>query len=95
VAALLCLVPSVAIVAWANIGSDLSPERLLLVVLGGTGLRMVVVLGAGLALSFLDPVFQDMAFWIWLVVFYLITLTLEIGLLLRRNPAARGPGRSV
>jgi hypothetical protein len=42
---------------------------------------MVFVLGGGLLLYSLVPYFQQTGFWIWLLVFYLFTLTVEVGLL--------------
>ena len=59
----------------------------MLAVMGGTGLRMVFVVGAGMALFYLHPDFNHAAFWIWVIVFYLFTLTLEMVILLVR-PAA-------
>jgi len=44
-------------------------------------LRMAFVLGGGLALSALLPLFQEAVFWGWLLVFYLFTLALEVVLL--------------
>lgn len=50
-AGLLCLLPTTATLLWAGWARDQSPQRQLAMVLGGTGLRMAVVLGAGLAMS--------------------------------------------
>src|SRR5262245_52160545 len=66
-AMLLCLVPAVATMAFALRAFQRSAEEQLLAVLGGTGVRMAVVLGLGwLGFSFL-PELHDVAFWIWLV----------------------------
>src|SRR5262245_16042886 len=84
VASGLCLVPTLVAFAGADWALKASPQRQLLMVLGGTGLRMLVVLGAGLALYLSVPYFQDqgpLAFWGWILAFYLFTLVLEITLL--------------
>ena len=88
VAVALCLVPMAATLLLAQRALRGSPEQQLLVVLGGTGLRMLVVLGAGLALYLLVPYFQEANFWIWILVFYLVTLALETGLMLASCPTA-------
>lgn len=84
VAAGLCLVPSAATFVWAAWSLRQPPDQqvgVLVAVLGGTGARMFFVLGAGAALWAWLPYFHRPAFWIWLVVFYLLTLTLEMVLL--------------
>jgi hypothetical protein len=82
-AMLLCLIPAVATMAFALRAFQRSSEEQLLAVLGGTGLRMAVVLGLGfLAFTFVPELHAD-AFWIWLIVFYLATLGLEMTLLVR------------
>jgi len=50
-AGLLCLLPTTVTLLWAGWAQEQSPERQLVMVLGGTGVRMVVVLGAGLLMS--------------------------------------------
>jgi hypothetical protein len=68
-----------------------SPDLYLTIVLGGTGLRMVVVLGVALAVLYNLPYFQQGGFLPWVVVFYLITLALETVLLLAgRTNAGQG-----
>jgi hypothetical protein len=47
---------------------------------------MAVVLGLGWLGHSLVPELHTTAFWIWLVVFYLATLALEIGLLVHSAP---------
>jgi hypothetical protein len=49
---------------------------------------MAFVLGGGLALSGGLPYFREPAFWGWLLVFYLVTLALEVFLLHRGRPTA-------
>jgi hypothetical protein len=90
-AALLCFVPAAATLAWGEWALKGQPEQQLLAVLGGTGVRMAVVLAAGLALYFLHPEFHYLRFWIWVIVFYLVTLGLEVGILVSRSPAPDRP----
>jgi hypothetical protein len=78
VAAGLCLAPAVASLAlgqWATRGS---PDLVVAAVFGGMGLRMVFVLGVGMLLFLTIDFFQLGRFWIWIIVFYLATLTLEV-----------------
>jgi hypothetical protein len=80
-------VPTLAAVIGADRALKHSPQRQLLMVLGGTGLRMMSALGAGMVLYLAVPYFRDqgpMAFWGWILVFYLFTLVLEIALLTGR-----------
>ena len=87
VACLLCLVPAAATLVWSQWALQSTPEQQLLAVLGGTGVRMVFVVGAGIAIFLLSEYFHRTGFLIWVVVFYLITLALEIGLLLKSRQA--------
>ena len=82
VAGFLCLIPTVATLLWCLWTERATPEQRLLATLGGTGVRLVVVLGAGMALFHALPYFHYRTFWIWVIVFYLFTLTLEVCLLL-------------
>jgi hypothetical protein len=86
VAAALCLVPAVVSLYWSKKAARRRPEDLLVAVLGGTGLRMGVVLAAGMSLYSFVPYFHQTEFWLWLLVFYLLTLGLEMGLLIRGLP---------
>jgi hypothetical protein len=81
VALLLCLAPAAGTLLWSDLMSGRSPEQRLLSVLGGSGVRMTVVLGAGLALHVFVPFFERTSFWVWVLVYYLLTLALEILLL--------------
>ena len=83
----ICLPPAVVTLVWGRRALRQTPEQQLLLVVGGTGLRLVVVLGAGLTLYLLVPYFQQPGFWVALLVFYLFTLALETGLLLGRSVA--------
>jgi hypothetical protein len=73
---------------WAGWAFRQSPEQQLLMLLGGTGVRLGVVLGAGLVLTTFVPFFGQPSFWLWLLVFYLITLALEVVLVVKGQPAS-------
>jgi hypothetical protein len=81
VALLLCLVPSAITLAWATWAARRSTEAQLLLLLGGTGLRMGVALAAGLVLYLGVDYFADRRFWLCLLIAYLGTLGLEMVLL--------------
>ena len=85
----LCLLPTAATLLWARSALEGPPEQQLLAVMGGMGVRVVVVLGGGSALYFLEPYFHQASFWIWVVVCYLVTLTLEMVILLGRHADSR------
>ncbi len=88
-----------ATLLWCQRTFTSSPEQQLLAVLGGTGLRLVVVLAGGIALYHQVEALNRPAFLIWVVVFYLATLTLEIMLVAQRltqpssRPTSRPPQR--
>jgi hypothetical protein len=84
VACALCLVPMTATLVWAHGSSNSAPEQQLLAVLGGTGVRLMVAIGGGIALSRTVEALARPAFLVWVVVFYLLTLTLEIVLVVRQ-----------
>lgn len=90
VAALLCLLPALGTLAWSAWGQQHSPEQQLYAALGGSGIRMFFVLGAGMLLTNL-PYFQQPGFWMWVLAFYLFTLLLEVVLVLRGLPVSGGP----
>lgn len=92
-AMLLCLVPAVGTLAWALAVRRRSGGEQMLAMLGGVGLRMFLVLGLGLAAFFWLPDLRATAFWIWLLVFYLTTLALEMVLMLLPEPAATSADR--
>jgi hypothetical protein len=91
VAALICVVPAAGTLAWATWALGDSGENQTAAVLGGTGLRLFAVVGVGMALFFAVPTFAGVAFFVWLVFFYLVTLTFEVVLLVRRLGAADRP----
>jgi hypothetical protein len=90
---LLCLVPAVATLVWAGRSVQRTPEQHLLLVLGSTGVRLFFVLGVGLALFLSVPEFHRPAFWIWVGLFYLFTLALEVTLVVSAQPAGEQQSR--
>jgi hypothetical protein len=87
--AVICLVPAVVTLGWATLSFRRDPNMVVLAALGGTGVRIVVVLLVGLFLNQTVPLFRPMEFWLWLVTFYLFTLALETGLLVAGNRPGR------
>jgi hypothetical protein len=86
-AALLCLVPAVVVLIWADWAFRQTPEQRLYAVLGGGAIRMFFVLGAAFTCVEVIGWFRGPGgFWIWIGVFYLFTLALEIALLLAAVP---------
>jgi len=59
VAALLCFAPTALTLIWSHRAARQDPNQQLLMVVGGTGVRMAFVLGAGLGLYLLVPYFQQ------------------------------------
>jgi hypothetical protein len=89
-ALLLCLVPAALTLAWAGRALQGTPDQQLALVLGGTGLRLFLVLGAAWLLYEFVPYYREHAgFWVWLLVCYLFTLALDLALMLAGRPAPR------
>jgi hypothetical protein len=86
-AILLCLLPAVGTLTWAEWTRSRDPEQFAIAVLGGTAVRMLFVLGIGLLLNLTVPYFQETSFWIWVLGAYLFTLALELALILAGKPA--------
>jgi hypothetical protein len=84
----LCLVPGVAVLVAAGWLQQKPPEWRMGFTLLGAVFRMGFVLGVGAILYSATPGFGENAFWIWLLVFYLFTLAVEVGLILRAEQAA-------
>ena len=82
-AAALCLVPTALTLAWTRWAYKGQAEQQLLAVMGGTAVRMGFVIAAGMILFFNVEAFQYQRFWIFLVVYYLFTLALEMVLVVR------------
>jgi len=83
----LCLVPMVATFIWAEWACAQAADQQLLAVLGGTGVRLFVVAGAGIGLYHAVAELHRPAFLLWVIIFYLATLTLEVVVVVRRQGA--------
>lgn len=83
----LCLLPAVVTLFWGERALRRGAEQQLVLVLGGTGVRMAFVLLAGWTLFQYVPYYQHQpSFLIWLAVCYLFTLALDMVLLLASRP---------
>jgi len=87
-AAGLCLIPTALTLLLDGWSGGQPPEQQLVVAMGGTGVRMGVVLGAGLLLYLTVPFFARQGFWLWILLFYLFTLALEMVLIVRGKMVA-------
>ena len=85
VAGLICLVPTVATLAWSQRALQGRHEQQLLAVMGSTGIRMAFVIAAAMVLFHTSDEFHHQQFLLWVVVFYLVTLALEVSLLVQRS----------
>jgi hypothetical protein len=95
VALLICAVPSGLTLLWSGWAMQGRPEQQLVAVLGGTGLRLLVVSLLGLALSQrVEWLQEDGHFWTWVLAYYLFTLALETALTLQLRPASTQPKSS-
>lgn len=84
-ALIICLIPAVGTSLWRHQAAQSTSEMQLMAVLGGSGIRMAVVLGCGLLLYWnLGDTYTD-GFWIWLMVLYFFTLTIELTMAVRGN----------
>ena len=88
-ALLLCLVPGAVTLLWGERAMRQSPDKQLILMMGGTGVRMAFVLLTGWMLFQGVSYYQRQGFLIWLVVGYLFTLALDLTLLLAGRPQAR------
>lgn len=91
----LCLVPTTLTLAWSFWGLKQRPQDQLITALGGTGVRLFVVLGVGLALTQIDPYFQEQqrSFWFWVAVFYVTTLAAEMMLIVSSQNLTQPPSQ--
>lgn len=87
----LCVLPALATTGWA-LRREQSPEMRVMAVLGGSGIRLAASLGGGLVLTELLPETFTKMFWLWVGVFYLLLLTLEVMLLVRQQPNSSSAG---
>jgi len=86
----LTALPALATMVGAGLTFRAAPDMLLLAGLGGSAVRLVIALGGGMALAALDRETFGPAFLLWLAIFYLLLLALEITLLVRERPAENG-----
>ena len=66
------------------------PGLRVLFVLASSGLRLLLVLGVGLALTVAVPEFRRPAFWVWLLAVYPATLALDVALMVGGRAEAPG-----
>lgn len=82
-ALLICLAPAIATLVWGERALRQSADKQLILVLGGSGVRMAFVLLVGWILHQWAPYYRRQAgFLLWLVVGYLFTMALDIALML-------------
>lgn len=81
-AQLLCLIPSAATLAWSQRSFRGSSWNQLRAMLVGSAVRMFTVLTCVLILGLTVRFFQHAGFFVWVIVFYLITLAIEIPMML-------------
>jgi hypothetical protein len=87
-ALLLCLVPAAVTLVWAGKALQGTIDQQLVLVLGGTGMRLFAVLGtAWLLYEWVPPYREHPGFWIWILDCYLFTRALDRALLLAGRPA--------
>ncbi len=86
-ALLLCMIPAALTLVWADKALQGTVDQQLVLILGGTGMRMFVVLGAAWLLYEWVPHYREHpGFWIWILVCYLFTLALDLALMLAGRP---------
>ena len=94
VAAVLCLIPAAATLLWAEWAYRQPVDKQFAMVMGGTGVRLFVVLAGAYALQSSVPYLREHetpGFLVWVLAFYLVTLALETGLSVIGRPAAPEP----
>jgi len=98
IAIMLCAAPAIVSMKLAMWGASRSPSQQLMAVFGGMGIRMVAVLGIGLAMFLLNDWFRaekqrEYVYWGNILVSYLITLGLETFLIVRTQRGASEPAK--
>ena len=66
-----------ATLVWAGLARGSTPEGQLLVIVAGSGIRMIFVIVAGVLLHQTIPALEDDRFLLWVVFFYLATLAIS------------------
>jgi hypothetical protein len=93
VAALVCLIPAFLTLQWALRSGPRSPAgRLQDLVVGSVG-RMTLTAAAAMGAYVLIGACRSLAFVVALLGFYMLALTLETGVLIRRSNQADNTGR--
>jgi len=90
----LCLIPAAATYIWAMRAFRGAPADQMMAMLGGSAFRMILVLGVGYFLTQTWPETLTLAFWYWVLIFYMFVLGIEIRLLVKANAvqdAVAGP----
>jgi hypothetical protein len=82
----LAFVPATATLAFVALSYRGAPDMRLMASMGGTGIRMAIGLGGGYFLTSSWPETFGIAFWYWLLVFYMGMLAFEITLIVRTQP---------
>lgn len=85
VAALLCVVPACVTFLLARLTREVAPEQEMWVILGGSGLRMFLVLLGAIALKASVSYFEPFSFLLSVLFFYMFTLLVEVMLLVHRQ----------
>jgi len=83
VAAGVCVFPAALTLALGLRLSRGTPEQFLVLIIGGMAVRLVMVFGVGAALAKMATEFRGTGFWLWVLLYYLVTLVLEALLLVR------------
>jgi hypothetical protein len=76
----LCLIPAALTFVGTTLTASQSADKQLIMMMGGTGLRLAVVLAGGFVLVQWVPYYRDdhtPGFWVYVGVLYLFTLALE------------------
>lgn len=90
IAMTLCLVPAIATLCWANWALRQTADQQFTMLLGGTGVRVFVVLIGAFILNQSVPYLQQPAtptFLMWVLMSYMVTLIAETALTLSAQPA--------
>jgi hypothetical protein len=93
-AALLCLVPGALTLAWTTWAYRGQAPQQLVAVLGSTMVRMAVVVAGGMVLFLSVKEFEYQRFWMFVIVYYLFTLALEMVLIVRGASAKQAPSKN-
>jgi hypothetical protein len=88
----LCLIPAAMTLIGSTWASTQPADKQLVMMLGGTGLRLAAVLAGGFILVQWVPYFREdhaPGFWMYVGAFYLFTLALETMLTVAGRPGAK------